>query len=237
MRIFAIGDIHGHYDELQGLLDTLWEQPCFDIKVDHLVLLGDLVDSGKDSRKVVQFAMGMKQSHPKTFHPLRGNHDDMLVDALRYDCKEYDKDWWLYDSGYADATATSYMMKNFEMKEKFPKDHLDFLEALPTHWETDNYFFCHAGVRPGIPLEKQSKEDLIWIRHEFYKSDYDWGKKIIFAHTPFTDHTNMNPETNEYEVYQKDTMIGINTMPRNEGKLTCVMLPDEKFFYQKKWGL
>jgi serine/threonine protein phosphatase 1 len=244
-RIFAMGDIHGHYDELQTLFQTLRSEAKLDLRKDHLVLLGDLVDAGPKTKDVVQWCFDMKATWPETFHPLKGNHDDMFVDALKYDCARYSRRVW-YDQG-GEASLDSYVVSTSEDHDHIennvvdiPEEHMYFLEALPAYWETDKYFFVHAGVPPislDVIREEMRKEKpdpvlvdhLLWIRGDFYNSNFQWEKKIIFAHTPFESH-----KTGFWEPYVRDTMIGINTMPRNDGKLTAVELPEEKFYFQPK---
>lgn len=241
-RIFAIGDIHGHRQELVALKEKIIEEARYDPWKDDLVILGDLVDAGPDSKGVIEYLMEWQRMFPETVHILKGNHDNMMVDALKYECKQYQKDWWLFDSGYADKTFASYGKKNYET-DGIPQEHLDWLDALPIYWETDAYFFCHAGVPPA-PLSEivanlksenpdpELQEHLIWIRGDFYNSSFEWEKKIIFAHTPFPEYK--GPGDTQFEPMIKDTMIGINTMPRDEGKLTCIELPSERFYFQKR---
>lgn len=244
-RIFAIGDIHAHVKELQALLHTLREQAHYNPINDHLVLCGDLVDAGPDAKAVIEWCMTYKKLYPETFHPLKGNHDDMFVDALKYDHKRYPFRTWYQQGGQ--ATLESYTVStsaDHEHIEKhvidIPKEHLNFIDSLPIFWETEKYFFVHAGVPPISLSEIRTEmfkeepdselvDHLLWIRGDFYNSDFQWEKKIIFAHTPFESH-----KTGFWEPYVRDTMIGINTMPRNDGKLTAVELPEEKFYFQTK---
>jgi serine/threonine protein phosphatase 1 len=237
-RIFAIGDVHGHYNELQALFQTLRKEKKLNLKKDLLILLGDLVDSGPNVKEVVEWSMHMKELFPDTFHVIKGNHDDMLVDCLRYKGKDYDPNWWLRDSGYARATLASYG-GNY-VNPNVPQEHIEFLDDLPLFITTDDYFFVHAGVPPVSlsEIEAEVMKDkpdpellnhLLWIRGDFYNSPFEWEKKIIFAHTPFDNH-----KTGFFEPYVRETMIGINTMPRNEGKLTALELPLETFTFQEK---
>ena len=71
-------------------------------------------------------------------------------------------------------------------RQKFPQEHLHFFESLLPYYETENYIFVHAGLRPGLPLHEQTMHDLLWVRQEFIDSDYDFGKRVIFGHTPFS---------------------------------------------------
>lgn len=249
-RIFAIGDIHGHANELQELLLLLEEQAGFDIEKDHLVLCGDLVDSGPDSKKVVTWAILNKLKYPDTFHPLKGNHDEMMVDALLRKGKKYDPKWWIDNYGaptlasYAEEIKATSPLKavddlpSYDLTINIPTEHLHFLDNLPLYWmpEDSSYFFVHGGIPP-LPLSEIDFDDpevqdaLLWIRNDFYNSDIDFGRKIIFGHSAFPDYTNILHEKERYAPLIKDNMIGINTMPRNMGHLTAVELPAEKFYH------
>lgn len=103
-------------------------------------------------------------------------------------------------------------------KAKIPADHLRFFESLLSYYETDQYIFVHAGLLPGLPLVAQSADDLQWIRREFIDSDYDFGKRVVFGHTPFS------------APLVAVNKIGIDTGAVYGGKLTCVELPALKFY-------
>ena len=83
--------------------------------------------------------------------------------------------------------------------------------------EEEEYVFVHAGLRPKRPIHEQSIEDLLWIRHEFIDSDYDWGKRIVFGHTPLSSPL-VQPQK-----------IGIDTGAVYGGPLTAVILPELRF--------
>ena len=248
IRYFAIGDIHGHYNEAFALVEQIKGKVEFTLEKDHLLFLGDLVDNGPNAKEVIQWCIDMKTLYPETFHPIMGNHDHMMVDSLVHNSKHYG-DYYLWHEQGGKQTIASYLPQNVsnhdmaitQILEYIPKEHLEFLEKLPRYWETDKYFFVHAGIPPHplseIPFDDPDvQEDLIWIRNDFYNSNIDFGKKIIFAHSPFEQVKGV--DVSEFEPYEKDNMIGINTMPRNDGKLTCVTLnsdnDDYEFFFQKK---
>jgi serine/threonine protein phosphatase 1 len=94
-------------------------------------------------------------------------------------------------------------------------EHMKFLAALKTSLFVGRYFLCHAGVRPGVPLERQSEEDLLWIRDEFLSSRMDFGKVVVHGHTPVEE-----PEV-------LPNRINIDTGAFATGRLTCVVLEGE----------
>jgi serine/threonine protein phosphatase 1 len=101
-----------------------------------------------------------------------------------------------------------------------PPAHLEFLSELRLYYQTENYIFVHAGMRDKVPLESQKETDLLWIRDEFIYSDYDFGKRVVFGHTPFKEPL---VQTNK---------IGIDTGAVYGNRLTCVQLPEMKFYSQ-----
>jgi serine/threonine protein phosphatase 1 len=207
-RLLAIGDIHGCNRSLRQMLDLLRLDPL----ADTLVFIGDYLDRGPDSREVVETLLTLKKAVPKMIC-LRGNHEAMFLDFYR-DGKDED----LFFSNGGMTTLLSYGMSPADARAGvgFPEDHLDFLASLPLFYETPDYCFVHAGLRPGIPLADQSPEDLLWIRYEFIASDRDFGKTVVFGHTPLR------------EPLSEANKIGIDTGAVYGGCLTCVELPSRR---------
>jgi serine/threonine protein phosphatase 1 len=168
-RLLAIGDIHGCHRQLRGLLDRL--RP---IDSDQLVFLGDYIDRGPDSAGVIEVLLALRARFPRSVF-LRGNHDQMLLDVLAGE----DPTLFLCNGG--GKTIASYQARGGWPP---PGEHRQFLEALPVIYQTEQFIFVHAGLRPGIPLTGQKPEDLLWIRQGFLDSRDDWGKIVVFGHTP-----------------------------------------------------
>ena len=207
-KIFAVGDIHGCYDKLRALMDKL----PIDMKRDQLLFIGDYVDRGTSSIQVLDYLIDLqKRSSGIIF--LKGNHEDMLQNYLDGN----DRFTYLLNSGQ--QTLDAYL-KNRNASEDYPvpEEHLEFLKALRLYHQTDEYIFVHAGLRDGIPLESQKEADLLWIRDEFIYSDYNFGKRVIFGHTPFK------------EPLVQVNKIGIDTGAVYGNQLTCLQLPDLTFY-------
>ncbi len=206
-KIFAVGDIHGCLTSLENLLEQLpisWGK-------DYLIFLGDYIDRGPDSRAVIDLLIELKNQYPEKVITLKGNHEWMLERFL----KGIDIETYLYNGG--DTTLKNYF--NFKTgKIEIPLEHLEFLKNLKLYFELYNYFFVHAGIRPGIPLEFQTEEDLLWIRDSFIFSEDEFSKVVIFGHTPFSA-----------PLVLKDR-IGIDTGCVYGGYLTAVQLPEIKFY-------
>ncbi len=208
-RLIAVGDIHGRLTKLTGLLAKI--APRSD---DRMVFLGDFVDRGPDSFEVVELITRFKEEFPKTIL-LRGNHEDLIVSFFMGNMSQNARELWQKTDG-GDQTLASYRRHG-----SYLKDHRDFYESLPFFWETEQYFFCHAGVRPGIALDKQKNSDLLEIREPFLSSREDFGKIIVHGH----------------DIVEKPTIlpnrINIDTGAGRYGPLTAIELPSSKIWQQR----
>ncbi len=206
-RIFVFGDVHGHIDKLNALLDRI--RLVFRPKVDKYIFVGDYIDKGPDSKKVVERLVGLAASGVKTVF-LVGNHESMLLDDYLTGRRPH----FFLDNGGL-STLKSYGLHKTKPKDtRFPPSHARFFNNLRLYHREGGYLFVHAGLRPGIPLKEQSVRDLLWIREEFFQEDYDWEEYVIFGHTPFH-----NP-------FVQGKLIGIDTGVEFGGPLTCLVLPD-----------
>lgn len=207
MRYFAVGDIHGCYDKLAKLLEIIPYQDD-----DVIVFLGDYIDRGSESRKVVEYLIDFRQSREvdKTIF-LSGNHEKMLLDYL----SGRNRELFLLNGG--EATINQYLKNGII---EIPDKHLNFFETLKNIYISENYIFVHAGLMPGVAIENQREEDLLWIRGDFIFSEFDFKKKVIFGHTPMKSH---QPFFDKYK-------IGIDTGAVYGGFLTAIELPLEKIY-------
>jgi serine/threonine protein phosphatase 1 len=222
-RIYAIGDIHG----CRHLLDRMIEEirndlRAFPVKDALTVTLGDYVDRGPDSRGVVERLA--ENPFPTAYLALKGNHEDMLARFLRDPSAG---DLWSRNGGLetlhsygidvgplmrgraCGATATAF-------EKALPRAHLRFLASLRLCFSIGRYFFCHAGVRPGLPLTHQREDDLLWIRDEFLRDRTDFGKVIVHGHTPMPEPEN------------RPNRINVDTGAFITGRLTCAVLEAEQ---------
>lgn len=165
-RRIIIGDIHGHYDSLLSLLEVLNLQ-----QEDQVYFLGDLIDRGPDSAKVVDLVM------KNNYHCLLGNHEQLMLDAIgRGEIRGEILQSWLYSGGQTTMTSYNY---------KIPQEHIEWMKTLPPYIDLGDIWLVHAGVHPTIPLEKQTLEHFCWIRQEFHHmtQPYFPDKLIISGHT------------------------------------------------------
>jgi serine/threonine protein phosphatase 1 len=191
IRVYAIGDVHGRADLLQSLLTVV------DVDLDRSaperaiqVFLGDYIDRGPQSRAVLDLLIRRSQSHETVC--LKGNHEVFLLDVLKDPAKlqvwrHYGGLLTLMSYGVTptmNPTAEEQVKLIEALQRALPPEHLAFLKQLPTSFSCGDFFFVHAGVRPGVSLDKQNEQDLLWIRDEFLNSDERFGKYIVHGHTP-----------------------------------------------------
>jgi serine/threonine protein phosphatase 1 len=207
-KLFAIGDIHGSFDKLQDLMQKI----PIDFATDTLVFIGDYIDRGPGSVEVVDYLLDLKKRVPEIIF-LKGNHEDMLEKYL----DGTDRFTYLLNGGQ--NTLDSYLSKTDRTGSfPIPTEHMEFFRSLRLYYETEAYIFVHAGLRPKVPLASQESEDLLWIRDKFIYSKYNFGKPVVFGHTPL-----------EKPLVERNK-IGIDTGAVYGNALTCVQLPDILFF-------
>jgi serine/threonine protein phosphatase 1 len=178
MRLtFAIGDIHGCFDELRSLL-ALCRRSAGSAEYDF-ILLGDYVDRGPASNEVIEYLMREQSTGRLRLRCLRGNHDSMLLTAADPIRSDADLMQWWRNGG--EATLAAYDIGD---PCDLPADHLAWIRSLPLSLHESNRFFVHAGIRPGLPLNAQSEHDMLWIREPLLLSELWHGALIVHGHTP-----------------------------------------------------
>ena len=223
-RVYAIGDVHGcdrQLAELHALVaEDLKHRPC---KLATLVHIGDYVDRGPDSAGVVRRIMQGSPAKGLNVVNLMGNHERTMLDALGGQRAAVTD--WLYSGGRAaleswgiDADAVPAA----EWAEAIPAAEQHFLRKLELCHEEGDYFFAHAGVRPGVALHDQAAEDLLRIRHAFLTSEAEHGAIIVHGHTP----VRQGPE-----VYAN--RINIDTGAVFGRELTCLVLEGEQLAFMQ----
>ena len=193
-RLLAVGDIHGCREALRELLGRV--APT---EHDQLVFLGDYIDRGPDSTGVVEDLLALRERLPCTVF-LRGNHEQMLLEVL---AGASPLNFLLNGGG---QTIASYRKSSGWPP---PLKHRTFFASLLPLYSNGAFIFVHAGLRPGIPLAEQSPADLLWIREDFLAVEADWGKTIVFGHTP-REQPLLTPDR-----------IGLDTGCVYGGRLTC----------------
>ena len=218
-RIYAIGDIHGRADLLDELLamidaDNIARGPS---QV-RLIFLGDLIDRGPDSKKVVERLMEVKARHPLT-HILLGNHEEVFLQAIRGDSAgalryglRIGADATIMSYG---VTAQEYLRVDIDQllviaRRRVPEAHLDFMAEFEDMVFAGDYVFVHAGVRPDKSLDRQKINDLRWIREDFLDYRGKLEKIVVHGHS-ISDEVETTPHR-----------IGIDTGAYATGILTAM---------------
>jgi serine/threonine protein phosphatase 1 len=221
-RLYAIGDIHGRADLLDRMVEAIARDlDCRPIGHCLTVTVGDYIDRGPDSRGVLDRLA--RNPFPTDYVGLKGNHEDLLAAFLR---DPSTAEHWRRIGGletlhsYGIDVAPLMRGRNYEAAAEaliaaLPPEHFAFLASLRLTLTVGRYFLCHAGVRPGVPLQRQSEADLLWIRDEFLDSKADFGKTVLHGHTP----------TPEPEVLPN--RINVDTGAFMTGRLTCAVLEGE----------
>lgn len=190
-RLYAIGDVHGCIDKLQALVQKIEDDnDRRDKKQVSIVLLGDLIDRGDNSKAVVEFWMKAVIEGASKLH-LIGNHEDMMFNV--WDGADHLLDTWLENGG--DKTLQSYGLdmpkiagyapsnKLASIRKHIPKAHIDFLKSGYDRIQFGDYCLVHAGIDPRLPLEDQDAAQFHWIREPFLSWKKPLQFKVIHGHT------------------------------------------------------
>lgn len=215
-RVYAIGDIHGCDVQLGNLYELIVEDLARR-PVDAAVLLhiGDYVDRGADTVGVLRRLLRGPPVPDLQVVNLVGNHDETMLHALSGDRPAATD--WLFAGGR--PALESYGIDPDSPRETWqdnvPLEHLDFLRNLTLTHREGGYFFVHAGIRPGVPLDQQAREDLLRMRQPFLYSEMDFGAVVVHGHSPVK------------EPVVRHNRIAIDTGAVFGGKMTCGVLEGE----------
>jgi serine/threonine protein phosphatase 1 len=232
--VYAVGDIHGRVDLLVDMHRLIVEDAAHitpgTSKV--VVYLGDYVDRGMASREVLDLLINDGLRDVQAVH-LLGNHDawllSFLVDPtigptwLRYGGEATMHSYGI-PPGPPQEDLRFYQRLQDDLRQRIPREHVDFLQRLELSFESGDYLFVHAGVHPGQPLDRQTADDLLWIREPFLSSRRDLGRVIVHGHTV------------ETEPVVRFNRIGIDTGACWTGCLTCLVLEEGTFRFLTTGG-
>ena len=222
-RIYAIGDIHGRLDLLDSVLARIDTDMIVHPASNAIrIFLGDYIDRGPDSKGVLDRLVDYCVTHPSVC--LKGNHEAFLHEFLKNpevlsvwrNCGGLDT---LLSYGLGPKIETDAQDQR-ELASKLDRSlssgHRQFLSGLKQYFICGDFFFVHAGVRPGICLTKQSEDDLLWIREDFLFYENSFGKVVVHGHTPVPE-----PDV-------RPNRINIDTGAWATGRLTCLVLEGDR---------
>lgn len=232
--VWAIGDIHGRLDLLKPLVEAIRADAAVsDARRKMVIFLGDYIDRGPESRGVIKYLAALPKDDGIEWRFLKGNHEEAMLEFLE-DPTQGAK-WCEYGG---DATLKSYGLRLPQLKHKpeawahlsadldhkVTAEERGFLQDLELSISVGDYFFCHAGARPGAALEAQSHRDLMWIRNSFLDSDVEFDKVVVHGHTPVAD------------VFADARRVGVDTKAYESGVLSAVRLRGEERFVTQSIG-
>ena len=221
--VYAVGDVHGRLDLLEDLLARIGEDvaryPSDSAR--SLIFLGDYVDRGPESRGVVDAVMSDLLPGVTTVR-LMGNHEEAMLSFLDGESDGLD---WLSFGGLETLLSYGVPLRSLPnsgeavkalqaaLIEAVPERHVAFFRNCLLHYSVGDYVFVHAGVRPGITLEKQTQTDLLWIRDDFLRVRAALpGRVVVHGHTICDLPQN------------RGQRINIDTGAFVSGRLTCLVL-------------
>jgi serine/threonine protein phosphatase 1 len=223
---FAIGDIHGRADLLTPLLEQILSSADQDRPGQTtIIFLGDYVDRGPASREVLALLEALARTRRHQLRFLMGNHDRLVLDFLADPrigptWSEFGGRETLASFGVEPPRARENLEAWEHARRAFlaaiPPAQVNFLRSLEMSCELGDYFFAHAGARPGVSLALQEEQDLLWIRESFLKDRRRFAKVIVHGHTPAED------------AYADDRRIGLDTGAYATGVLSAVRLVGDR---------
>lgn len=211
--VWAIGDIHGRLDLLEPLVDAIIADAAASAPDRTMVVfLGDYIDRGPASAEVVRYLAGLSPDAGVEWRFLKGNHEEAMLSFL--EDPAFGVEWCQYGG---EATLRSYGLRepnikhraegwralSLDLDHRLPAAERTFLENLELSVTVGDYFFAHAGARPGKSLAEQSPRDLMWVRQSFLNSEEVFEKVVVHGHTPadavHIDHRRIGLDTRAYE--------------------------------------
>jgi serine/threonine protein phosphatase 1 len=214
-RAYVIGDVHGASDSLARLQTQIRNDlAARPVQAAVIIHLGDYIDQGPDSAGVLRLLIGDPFPSATQIN-LLGDHERMLLDALDGD-KAAATDW-LWGGGRAALTSWGLDpdLPREAWAEAIPADHIAWLRGLGLMHREGNYLFVHAGIRPGVDVDRQAKDDLLTIRQPFLSTEQPFGAVIVHGHSAVP------------AVSILPNRIGLDTGAGMGGRLTCVVLEDD----------
>jgi serine/threonine protein phosphatase 1 len=226
-RAYVIGDVHGRLDLLDRLLDAIHgeiaAQPAERVL---LVFLGDLIDRGPNSAGVIERLRTYRHPSVRPVFVL-GNHEEVLLRILSGEKGLIQK--WLWFGGAQCLQSYGVDVESLKhitaeealsrIRDAIPVEHVEFLQSFVDSCQFGDFLFVHAGIRPGVALDRQQQSDLRWIREPFLLDDSDHGFVVVHGHSISA------------EVQERSNRIGIDTGAYKSGVLTALAIEDDRRWF------
>ena len=229
---YVVGDIHGHLKQLLNIQNKIQEDSNKTPGKKLLIYLGDYIDRGVDSKDCINSLINFKPANFDIVY-LLGNHEQMLLDFISG--KNGSLYLWISNGGLETLQSYGQKMENYiddnlelsfdkKIYEKFinflPQEHKNFFYKLKLNYQWGDYYFVHAGIDPGIPLNKQKKQTMLWTRdRSFLNSDKPFEKLIVHGHTP------------SRKIIKKNNRICLDTGVFYTGILSCAKISNNNIIY------
>lgn len=178
-RVLAIGDVHGMYEKLIKLMDKIRFNPDEDL----LIFLGDYIDRGPDPGRCLQYIFAFQQQYPDVVVCLMGNHEVMMSSYFMQKRGNYNNLIVDYAGSWLDNGGLETLKQLDEMDADTKEELLQWVMNLPVKYQYQDYFFCHAGVDPDVPLAVQNEFDMLWRRQQWWEQ-YKGEEILVVGHTP-----------------------------------------------------
>ena len=216
-RVYAIGDIHGCAAQLASLhakiADDLAQRPIASALLLHI---GDYVDRGVDTKGVIDRLVDGSPIPGTEMVNLMGNHENTMIEALNGERAAATD--WLFTGGR--PSLKSYGVDPDSPRETWrqhvPDSHMRFLRELKLMHREGEYVFVHGGVRPGVPLEQQARDDVLRMRQPFLYSEMKFGAVVVHGHSPVKAPV------------VRHNRIAIDTGAVFGGEMTCLVLENDQ---------
>lgn len=178
-RVLAIGDVHGMYEKLIKLMDKIRFNPDEDL----LIFLGDYIDRGPDPGRCLQYIFALQHQYPDVVVCLMGNHEVMMSSYFMQKRGSYNNLIVDYAGSWLDNGGLETLKQLDEMDADTKEELLQWVMNLPVKYQYQDYFFCHAGVDPDVPLAVQNEFDMLWRRQQWWEQ-YKGEETLVVGHTP-----------------------------------------------------
>lgn len=226
-RIYAIGDVHGYLDLLFKIHDLISDDLAqYPVKHHKIIHLGDYIDRGPNSKGCIQYLINLMASN-ENVSCLKGNHEEKLIRflddpiATAYSFLTYGGAECALSYGvqppHQEVSDSEILAFRDTLLQSVPRSHIEFIGELLFSQTEGDYFFAHAGVRPGVSLDAQTHQDLMGIRKDFISYHGLFEKVIVHGHTP------------HHPIEIKQNRINADTMAYATQELTAVVLEGNQY--------